>query len=254
MSKYNKLAGTHVLVIGGTKGIGRGVAEASLESGARVTISGSSQRSADAAVAEIKALYPSAQITGVACDLSKSTVEDDLDALLAQAGEVNHIVFTAADSLTLGGLQDLTVGQIQKASHMRLVVPVLLGKVAARRLPKSRGSSLTLTTGGIADRPAPGWSLVAYLAAGLTGLARNLALELAPVRVNAVEPGIVDTGLWDATMTPEQKAEMMRAVADKLPVGRAGEVVDVAEAYLYVMKDRNCSGEIVKTRGGGQLV
>ncbi|KAI0125924.1 short chain dehydrogenase [Xylariales sp. AK1849] len=254
MSKYNKLAGKHVLVIGGTKGIGRGVAEASLEAGARVTISGSSQRTADAAVSEIKTTYPSAQVTGLGCDLSRSTVEDDLDALFKTAGNVNHVVFTAADALAIGGLQDLTIETIQKASHMRLVVPTMLGKVAARHLPKSRESSITITTGSVADKPMPGWALIAFMATGLVGLTRNLALDLKPIRVNAVEPGFVDTPLWDASMTTEQKTAMMESLAEKLPVGKAATVDDVAEAYIYAMKDRNCSGEVVKTRGGDHLV
>lgn len=76
---------------------------------------------------------------------------------------------------------------------MRLVVPALVGKITARHLRKSTDCSLTLTTGGIADRPAPGWSVIAFMAAGLTGLARNLALDLAPLRCNAVEPGYAFT-------------------------------------------------------------
>ncbi|KAI1870737.1 uncharacterized protein JN550_004883 [Neoarthrinium moseri] len=254
MTKYNKLAGTHVLVIGGTKGIGRGVVDASLEAGARVTLVGSSQRSADATVSEVKISYPSALIQGFGCDLSQGTVESDLDDLFRKVGEVNHLVYTAADSLTLGSLNDFTVEMIHKASHMRLVVPVLVGKMAARHLPKSRESSLTLTTGGIADKAMPGWALIAYFASGLTGLTRNLALDLKPLRVNAVEPGFVDTGLWDATLTPEQKAGIMEDLAKKVPVGKAAQVEDVAEAYVYAMKDKNCSGEIIKTRGGDHLV
>ncbi|KAH8647327.1 short-chain dehydrogenase [Xylariales sp. PMI_506] len=253
MAKYNKLEGKHVLVIGGSKGIGRGVAEASLESGARVTISGSSQSSADATVAEIKALYPSAQIAGVGCDLSQDTVEQDLEALLQKVREVNHLVYTAADRLKLGKLETFTLDEIHKASHMRLVVPVMLGKLAARYLPKSYESSLTLTTGAICDKPAPGWTLIAYFSAGLTGLTRNLALDLAPIRVNVVEPGVVDTGIWDDIMTPEQRAKMLSSLGKTLPLGRAGEVEDVAEAYLYSMKDRNSTGEVIKTRSGGHL-
>ncbi|KAH8661922.1 short-chain dehydrogenase [Xylariales sp. PMI_506] len=260
MAKYNKLAGKHILVFGGTKGIGRGVVEASIESGARVTLVGSSQHSADEAVSQIKAAYLDAEVCGLACDLSRDSVEEDLEAVFQRAAsggsssEINHVVTTAADSLTLGGLQDMTIDTIRRASHMRLVVPALLGKVAARHLPRTPESSLTITTGAIADKPAVGWSAIAYFASGLTGLARNLALELQPARVNAVEPGIVDTELWDATMTAEQKADMIRSLEEKLPLGRVGQVQDVTEAYLYLMKDKNCTGEVVKTRSGDHLV
>lgn len=101
----------------------------------------------------------------------------------------------------------------------------------------------------------PGWSVTAFVASGLLGLARNLAMDLKPVRVNAVEPGFVDTGLWESTgFTPEQKAVELKKVAEKVPTGRPGQVEDVAEAYLYLMKDRNATGEIVKTRSGSNLV
>ncbi|KAI0013929.1 short-chain dehydrogenase [Xylariaceae sp. FL0662B] len=261
MAKYNKLAGKHVLVIGGSKGIGRGVVEASIEAGARVTLSGSSPQTASAAVSAIQAAYPSyTQLTGLSCDLSQATVEANLDALLARAKEIaplDHVVLTAADALTLSELPALTQAQITAATHMRLVVPTLLGKVVGRHVPRTPQHSYTITTGGIADRPSAGWAVMAFLAAGLTGLARNLAVDLEPLRVNAVEPGFVDTPLWEATMpnwSAADKAEEFRKVAARMPTGAVGRVEDVAEAYVYLMKDANATGEIVKTRSGANLV
>lgn len=112
MAKYNKLAGKHVLVIGGSKGIGRGVVEGSLEAGARVTLVGSSAKSTTEAVTEVKATYPSASIVGIACDLSKDTAEQDLDALFTQAKkdagqEIDHVVLTAADPLMVMSVEDV---------------------------------------------------------------------------------------------------------------------------------------------------
>ncbi|OTB07418.1 hypothetical protein M426DRAFT_53613 [Hypoxylon sp. CI-4A] len=260
MSKYNKLAGKHVLVIGGSNGIGRGVVEASIESGARVTLSGSSPQSASNAVAAIKATYPSATLIGLSTDLSKDTVEADLDALLTQAKEaqgqeIDHIVFTAADPLVVLPISDVSLDKIRHIAHMRFSVPVLVGKAAAKHLRRSPEASLTLTTGGIADQPAPGWCVTAFTGAGLTGLARNLALELRPTRVNAVEPGMVDTGLWEAMgLTAETKRLEMARWGARLPTGRVGDVVDVAEAYVYLMRDANATGETVKTRSGSALV
>ncbi|KAI0835491.1 NAD(P)-binding protein, partial [Hypoxylon sp. FL0890] len=259
MAKYNKLAGQHVLVIGGSNGIGRGVVEGSLESGARVTLSGSSPQSAARAVAEVKAAYPSGSLIGLSCDLSKDTVEEDLDNLLneakkAQGQDIDHIVLTAADPLITMKPQEFTLEKIRKVAKLRFEVPILLGKVADKHLRKSPETSLTLSTGGIAEHPAPGWSVIAFTCAGLTGLTRNLALDLKPTRVNAVEPGFVDTGLWEASgFTAEQKAAEFAKWNAKLPTGRVGQVEDVVEAYLYLMKDRNATGEIVATRSGGNL-
>ncbi|OTA62596.1 short chain dehydrogenase [Hypoxylon sp. EC38] len=260
MAKYNKLAGKHVLVIGGSNGIGRGVVEGSLESGAHVTLSGSSPQSAAKAVAEVKAAYPSASLIGLSCDLSKDTVETDLDRLLteakkAQGRDIDHIVLTAGDPLIVMSPQEITLEKIRKVAKIRFEMPILLGKVADRHLRKSPESSLTISTGGIAEQPAPGWSVTAFVAAGLTGLTRNLAIDLKPTRVNAVEPGFVDTGLWAAMgYTAEQKAAELAKWDAKLPTGKAGRVEDVAEAYLYLMKDKNATGEIVKTRSGANLI
>ncbi|KAL7620919.1 hypothetical protein AAE478_008230 [Parahypoxylon ruwenzoriense] len=265
MAKYNKLAGKHVLVIGGSNGIGRGVVEACLESGVGcVTLSGSSAKSAAAAVAAVQAAYPDARsrVAGLGCDLSRDTVEQDLDELftraIEQAGqEIDHVVLTAGDPLTLveGGVDGLSIDMIHKAAHMRFAMPALLGKVTGRRLGRDNEHSLTLSTGGIADQPAPGWSVIAFLAAGLVGLTRNLALDLKPLRVNIVEPGFVNTGLWEASgLTAEQRTDTVTMWERKAPTGKVGAVEDVAEAYVYLMKDRNATGEVLKTRGGANLL
>ncbi|KAI3327003.1 short-chain dehydrogenase, partial [Xylariaceae sp. AK1471] len=267
MAKYNKLAGKHIVVIGGSKGIGRGVVEAAIESGARVTLAGSTQQSADAAVSAIKAEYPSAELVGLGCDLSQTTIEQDLDALLTRAkelsGEIDHIVFTAADKLTLGALQDVTPEVALKAAHMRFLVPVMMGKVAQRHLAgaangtpgNGKDKSLILTTGSIATKPAPGWSIIAYFAAGISGLTRNLALDLSPTRVNAVEPGLVNTGLWDGPRfeSVEEREASLNKVSKNFPVGKPASVEEVAEAYMYLLRDSNATGEVLKTRGGQHL-
>ncbi|KAI2634961.1 NAD(P)-binding protein [Hypomontagnella submonticulosa] len=260
MAKFNKLAGKHVLVIGGSKGIGLGVVEASLDAGARVTLSGSAAKSTDAALAQVKASYPTGPVIGIPCDLSKDSVEQDLEALFTQAKaaqgqDIDHVVVTAGDPLVVMPVPEITLEKIRRAARLRFEVPVLIGKVAFKHLRKTRDCSLTITTGGIADQPAPGWSVVAFTGAGLTGLARGLALDMKPIRVNAVEPGAVDTPLWTSMgLSEEQKAAEMKKWGEKLPTGQVGQVEDVAEAYVYLMKDGNCTGEILKTRGGAHLI
>ncbi|KAI1204866.1 NAD(P)-binding protein [Annulohypoxylon truncatum] len=267
MAKFNKLAGKHVLVIGGSQGIGRGVAEGAIESQAVVTIVGSyrpnlppKMQSADKTVAQLKALYPSASVIGLSCNLATDNVEADLDNIFTQAKAahgkaVDHVVLTAGDPVLALAPQDITLEKIRHAARMRLELPALLGKVAQRHLARTTASSVTLSTGGVAEKPNPGWSVTAFMAAGLNGLARNLALDLKPIRVNSVEPGPVDTGFWETGgMTAEQKAAAFKAWDEKLPTGAVGAVEDVAEAYLYLMRDRNATGEVVKTRSGANLL
>lgn len=256
--KYNKLEDKHILIIGGSSGIGYGVAEASLESGAIVTISSSQQAKVDAAVAGLEGDYPGAKVSGLAANLGDpATVEDALDGLFKQAtsasGPVNHIVFTAADALALGSLEQTSVDIVYKAAQMRLVAPLITGKVAARYLDKSAKSSITITTGVAAEKPGKGWAAVAYFAGGLQGLTKALATDLGPIRVNCVRPGYVKTALWDG-MGEEAKKAFFKEAGGKMPVGRVGEVEDVVEAFLWCMKDANVTGTIAGTDSGAMLV
>lgn len=259
-SKFNKLAGKHILIIGGSSGIGLGLAEAALVSAAgAVTITSSSSTKISAAVSQLRALAPSPKeqtIQGFAANLAGTDAEAQLDSVFRQAAAsrpVDHVVFTAADALSLTMLEDLTPDRILAACQMRLVVPLLVAKVAARYLPRSRASSLTVTSGSAAWKSTPGWSIVAYFAAGLQGMVRQLAVEMKPVRVNAVAPGYIDTGLW-GHMGEEAKGEFVRSVEGTVPTGKFGQVEDVVGAYLWVMKDGNVTGTVAASDGGALVV
>lgn len=282
--KYNKLQGSHILIIGGSSGIGYAVAEAAIESGAKVTISSSRPAKVAAAVASLEASYPGTKVMGFVADLSKPTVDQDLDLLFQQVTEttaattattttitgtsggipLHHVLYTAADPLTLGPLEEISPEDIHRAAHMRMITPIMVGKVASRYLERtgatgpsssSSSSSLILTTGSTAERPDKGWSAVTYFAAGLHGLTRALATDLAPLRVNAVAPGFVDTALWDGVVADMEKGgknkeDLLDRLAGESILGRVGRVEDVAEAYLWLLKDSNVTGTIASTNSG----
>lgn len=259
-SKYNKLQGKHVIVIGGSSGIGLGIAEASLVSGAGVvTITSSSRAKIDTAVSRLSsyATSPDQRVQGFTANLAGEDAESQLDAVFQQAveaaGTIHHVVFTAADALSLTMLQDMTPEKILAACQMRFVAPLLAAKVAARYLPPSRESSLTLTSGSAAWKSTPGWALGSYFSGGLQAVTRQLAVELKPVRVNAVAPGFIDTGLW-GMMSDEVKAEFVRNTEATVPTGKFGQVEDVVEAYLWVMKDGNATGTVAGSDSGFLVV
>ncbi|KAJ8069130.1 hypothetical protein OCU04_002804 [Sclerotinia nivalis] len=250
--KYQKLAGKHVIVIGGSSGIGYGVAEASLESGASVTISSSSPDRVAKAVQELQNSYPDGKIAGYACDLSKSTLESDVEKLFEQTGKVDHIVFTAGELFPIVALKDTSLEDMHKMGQVRFFGQLMVAKVGSKYLSEGPKASITLTTGSTADKPAAGWSVFSSYAAGLHGMARALAVELAPVRVNVVSPGPVKTELWDG-FGEEQKIAIFEELGKKFLTKHVALPEEIAESYLWLMKDSNVTGTVVRSDSGTLL-
>ncbi|KAF2439119.1 short chain dehydrogenase [Karstenula rhodostoma CBS 690.94] len=255
--KYtNKLLNSRILIIGGSSGLGYGVAEATLEHGALVAISSSNSSRINASADKLKQSYPSyaSNIHGLTVDLSNTdTLERELDSILKRAtqtlgGKLDHVVFTAADALAPMKLADMTVDRIHKAGTIRWLAPLLLAKFLPTYLTASYRSSYTITTGGISEKPIPDWSVIASYAGGHHSMVRNLALELKPIRVNGVSPGVVDTELW--TMGEEEKAGFFEQSRKRLFTGRVPTAGDVAESYLAIMKDWNMDASMVRSDGG----
>jgi NAD(P)-dependent dehydrogenase (short-subunit alcohol dehydrogenase family) len=252
-NKCNKLADKHVLVVGGTSGIGYAVAEASIENGARVTVSSSQEASVKTTLERLSKSYPDAQITGYSCDLSKPSVEADVEALFQKVGTVDHIVYTAGDKLATIPLQQITMQYFVKAGQLRFFAPFFVAKVGSRYLSAGPASSITITGGGVAERPVNDWAVVGSYAAGLHGLVRSLALELKPIRVNLVQPGGLATELW-RDMEPDKQESLYRHWKESFPTGEVGQAEDVAEAYLWLMKDKNVTGRVASSDSGHSLI
>ncbi|KAL8786695.1 MAG: hypothetical protein Q9213_002630 [Squamulea squamosa] len=256
-TKYtSKLLGARVLIIGGTSGIGFAVAEASLEHGAHVIISSSQDSRVKASIERLLSAYPSAKdrLSGYACDLSSPTMEENIVSLFSKTGQLDHIVVTAGDKVAMMPIHEITLENIQQAGMVRFFALLLVAKHGFKILSPGPASSITLTTGAVSERPIAGWSIVASYAAGLHGMIRNLALDLAPVRVNLVSPGPLETEMWNI-LTPDQMQQYKQSVErEKSTTKKIGQPGDVAEAYLYLMKDRNCTGAVIDTNGGSLLV
>lgn len=237
------LRGQRVVVIGGTAGIGFAVAAASAREGAGVVVASRRQESVDAA---LKGLPDGAE--GHTLD---ATDEDALRAFFGRVGEFDHLVYTAGESLLMGSLAESDLGQARRFLDTRLWGAYAAVKYGAASIRP--GGSVVLTTGTAGRRPLPGTSVAASLCGAMESLARALALELAPVRVNAVSPGVVRTELW-RDLAEEERDGLFRSSAESLPVGRVGTAEDVAEAYLYLMRGGYSTGSVVVVDGGGVLV
>ncbi|SDZ51047.1 SDR family oxidoreductase [Herbiconiux ginsengi] len=237
------LSGSTVVVLGGSSGIGFAVARAVVAAGARVVIASSSAARVEAAVAQ---LGPTAG--GHAVDASDSVA---LDTFFAAVGPFDHLVYTAAGTLTPVPLTDYTAEAARDFFSLRLVSGLDAVRAALPTLAPS--GSITLTSGSAAHRSGAGWVLGAAASGAMISATRSLAVELAPIRVNVVAPGVVRSPLWAGLSAAEQEA-MYAGVGASVPLGRVAEVDDVAKAYLYAMEQHYATGSEILVDGGSILV
>jgi len=228
------------------------VAEASIESGASVILSSSSPDRVKSSIEALQESYPGSKVTGYACDLSKPSLEQDVEELFKKTGHLDHIVFTAGDPLAAIPIQEITLEKILKAGQVRFFAPLLVAKVGSRYLNKTPESSIVLTSGTVAEKPLPNMSAVAGFGSGLQGMTRNLALDLKPIRVNLVLPGAVDTPLW-GHLSEENRSNFEKSFAETSVTGVMGRPEQVAEAYLWLLKDSNATG-VIATSDSGSLI
>lgn len=236
------LAEQHIVVFGGSAGIGLAVARQAHAQGARLTLVSSNQQRLDRALQQL----PGAR--GQVLDLREA---DAVGTLLAQLGTIDHLVYTAGDALQLHPLQTLDMDHARRAFELRYWSALQVVKLAQAHMAP-RGS--IVLSGGIAGlRPHPGWSVVASVCGAIDALVRALAVELAPRRVNAVAPGLVDSSLWD-TLAPQAREALYAEAAARLPVGAVGRVEEVADAYLMLMRCGYVTGQSLVIDGGALLV
>ena len=232
-----------VVVLGGTSGIGLAVAQAAALGGAKVRVA---SRDPSRVAAAVKALPPGAE--GVALDLSDGAA---VAAFFAGQGALDHLVYTAGESLSLAPLAETDLATARRAFELRYWGAFAAAQAAAPRLRP--GGSIVFTSGSAGARPRPTWAVAASICTAVEGLTRALALELAPIRVNAVAPGVVRTPLWRG-MTDEAREALYADQATRLPVGHVGEADEIAEAYLYLMRQTYVTGQLLSVDGGGLLV
>jgi len=231
----------HVVIVGGSSGMGRALAAELVAQGSEVTVAG---RSAD----KLDDVRRELGVRTVAMDVG---VEQDIERLFAVTGTVSHIVTTAAD---VGGayqpIAAYDVRAARSAVDSKLLGPLLLAKHGAPLLEP--GGSIVFTSGIAAYRPGPRASLLAALNGALASLAAALAVELAPIRVNVVSPGWVDTPIWQ-DVAGDAAPETLAAMAARLPVGRIGRTQDIAAAIIALLRNGFITGTVLHADGGHRL-
>jgi NAD(P)-dependent dehydrogenase (short-subunit alcohol dehydrogenase family) len=235
------LANKRIVILGGTSGIGLQVGKLAAAEGGHVVLASSNLSKVDAA----KDAVPGAE--GRLIDVLS---ESNIKAFFAEIGPFDHLVYTAGEPLLVEPLETLSLPRALAFFGVRFWGSFLAVKYA---VPNIRaGGSVVLTSGMASRRPRAGLTAVSAVCGAGESLTRALAVELAPLRVNAVCPGLVRTDLWDSFPAEERQA-MYEHAQQRLLVGRIGEAPEVAEAYLYLMKNGFSTGEVIVTDGGASV-
>jgi NAD(P)-dependent dehydrogenase (short-subunit alcohol dehydrogenase family) len=243
MSANSGLNGKRVVVLGGTSGIGLATALAATARGAVVTVT---SRSAERVARAAREIGKSAR-----GEVANFENEGETSALFERLGAFDHLVYTAGDELLLAPVAEIDLSAARRAFEVRVFGVLGAVKHAAPRI--ASGGSIVLTHGIAGARPQAGWAVGAAVCGAIDALTRALAVELAPVRVNAVSPGFVRTPLWNPIPEAEREA-LFRDAGKKLLTGRVGEAKEIADAYCYLMENPFTTGQTLIVDGGGVLV
>jgi len=234
------LADKRVLVIGRPSGIAGAVVQASCAAGAHVIVAGRDPRKLELAYAG----------TGVRVDAVDLTSDDSIAALAGRLDRVDHVVSTAS-ARARGSLEQLERDDVRLSFDTKVIGPLMLAKHLRSKI-NPVGGSLVLFSGVAAFQIHAGTLAVAITNGAADTLTRSLAVEMAPVRVNAISPGTIDTGAWDA-LGERGKADYYAHVAASNPVRRIGTPREVAQAVLFCMENTFLTGQTLKVDGGQQL-
>ena len=229
-----------VLVIGRGSGIARAIVMIVSEAGGRIIVAGRSQENLAAAYRGMDIGVEYIDVTDESC----------IAALAARIAPLDHVVCTAS-ARARGGYADLSANVVNASFGTKVTGPLLLAKHFAGHLPPD--GSFLFMSGATALKPAPGMLAVAATNAAVDAITAGLAVELAPIRVNAIAPGTIDTGAYDA-LGDERKAALFRARSAANPARRIGTADDIAAIALAVLTSGFLTGAAIPVDGGEHLV
>jgi NAD(P)-dependent dehydrogenase (short-subunit alcohol dehydrogenase family) len=245
-----RLNGKRVVIIGGSSGIGLETARLALAEGALATIAGRSEdrlRQAAQGLSTTAGHDASNRLRTVVADIAD---ESSIQSLFDGETRVDHIFVSAGELKP--GTADLVGSDLESLRSILDVRLLGVARVVRHARPKMNdGGSITLMSGLYSTRPGAGRAMAAAAVAGVEGMTRALALDLAPIRVNAVVPGLIETPLWDSFGL---QREAILARGAKLLVGRVGRPQEVAEAVIFLMSNGFVTGTALTIDGGGSLV
>ncbi len=238
----------HTVIVGGTAGIGLATARQLAAEGHRVTVIGRDTDRVKQAVAEIAG----ADVQG---RVASTTDRAALDEVFAEIAPFNHLVITAPGTGAPGTLADLDLAALDEAFHTKFTGLAHTIQSALAHLSKqgSMQCSITLVSAASAQSALPGTAGLAAVNGAVETLVPTLALELAPIRVNCVSPGVVDTDWWDRVVPAEQRAAVLESFVAGTPVGRVGRPEDIADVLSLLVRNGFLTGAVIPVDGGARL-
>ena len=213
------------IVIGGTSGIGRAVAQKLRTRPGRVEIAG--------------------RTTGL--DVADSSA---VASYFQKLGKVDHVVFTAGSQAPGGRIVEVEIEAAKAAFDVKFWGSVIVAREAAKAIRP--GGTITLTSGFLARRTVAGTYVKTAMNAAIEAVAKILAKELAPIRVNVVSPGLTDTEAY-RTMDAQARQAMLERASLSLPAGRHGQPDDLARAYLFTIDNTFVTGAVIDVDGGALI-
>jgi NAD(P)-dependent dehydrogenase (short-subunit alcohol dehydrogenase family) len=236
------LCNQRVVVIGGTSGIGLAVARSAARNGAEVIIVGRSPGNVATALDALP--EASAELADVADEAA-------VQRLFERLGDIDHVALTAGGRVG-GRLAEADLAALREDMDTRFWGAVHVCRIAAPRL--RAGGSITLCSGAVSMKPAPGRSVVSAMVNAVESLGRALALELAPIRVNTIVPGIIDSPRLRSALAGRVDPDQHLATAyNHLPAARAGHLDEIAQAFVFAMTNGYFTGQTLVVDGGYTL-
>jgi NAD(P)-dependent dehydrogenase (short-subunit alcohol dehydrogenase family) len=241
--QISTLAGKRIILLGASSGLGLATAKAAAAEGAKTVIVSANQQRINQALLELPE-----DAEGYAVDLTK---EENIKGFFDRIGDFDHLVYTAGENLNLTNISDTEIEKARSFFNLRFWSAFAAVKYGAPHI--NPGGSINLTSGTANARPGKGWSVASGICGAMEGFVRAMAVELAPIRVNSVVPGVIKTNLWNS-MPEADRENLYKNMGDSLLVKRVGEAEDIALAFLYLMKQHYGSGQNLIVDGGAVLV